>query len=315
MRDRIYDPRGVDGQTINITVNTPMPAGPGNNFGGRKLAGVGRRVRLDGRTIHGHRAWSDRPAATGTVVVDDALGVEVRWTLLPFSEKPEDRRLPYGGKGHIIGRYKNESMVLAAPGSDYPDLPSKLRLFGVQLADVYNRLCLEIVGSTEPGDDVANPRLHLHQDPTRSKLVLSNGKELPLARWGEGFIEQMPQAITEANKAARERVSRGSKINLTTADRLKARLQSRITAVIQSRRRKPGTGVLGHSGAPGTDYLDGMVNTSDTLPSGNPSPTGEEGVTLGGTTTRRTKPRKRRDAPRPPYHSYGDEQHPPSHTR
>jgi hypothetical protein len=111
----------------------------------------------------------------------------------------------------------------------------------------------------------------------------------------------MPQAITEANKAARERVSRGSKINLTTADRLKARLQSRITAVIQSRRRKAGTGVLGHSCAPGTDYLDGMLNTSETLPSGNPSPTGEAGVTPGGSTRRRTKPRKKgakRGAPR-----------------
>jgi hypothetical protein len=111
----------------------------------------------------------------------------------------------------------------------------------------------------------------------------------------------MPQAIAEANKAARERVSRGNKISLTTADRLKARLQSRITATIQSRRRKAGTGVLGHSGAPGTDYLDGMINTSETLPSGDPSPTGEQGVTPGGITrcrSKRTKKGAKRPAPR-----------------
>jgi hypothetical protein len=44
-----------------------------------------------------------------------------------------------------------------------------------------------------------------------------------------------------------------------------------------------------------------MVNTSETVPTGNPSPTGEEGVTPGGTTRRRTKPQKRgakRRAPR-----------------
>ena len=291
LRDRIYDPRGMDGQTITITVNTPMPAGPGKNFGGRKLTGVSRRIRLDGRTIQGHRAWTDRPAAAGTVVVDDALGVEVRWTLLPFSEKPEDRRLPYGGKGHIIGRYKNESMVLAAPGSDYPDLATKMRYFGVHLAPVFNRLCLEIMGPADPGDDAANPRLHFHQDPTRSKLVLSNGKELPMAEWGERFIERMPQAIADANKAARERISSG-KIKLTAADRLKARLQSRINSVIQSRRRKAGTGVLGPSGAPGTDYPYGTLNTSETLPAGNPSPTGKEGMAPGGTT--------RRPGPNPP---------------
>lgn len=113
-----------------------------------------------------------------------------------------------------------------------------------------------------------------------------------MAEWGERFVERMPGAIAEATKAARERISRGSKINLSTADRLKARLKSRITAVIQSRRRKAGTGVLGHSGAPGTDYLDGMLNTAETLPGGSPSPTGEEGMTPGGTTGRRTKTRK-----------------------
>ena len=303
MRDRIYEPVGTPGgQPITITVSALMPAAQSKNFGGRKLIGAGgAEYRLDSRTIQGHRAWTDRPSVSGTVVVDDDLGVEVKWTLLPFSVKPDDRRLPYGGKGHVIGRYKNESMVLAAPGSDYPDLAPMMRQFGVQLADVYNRLCLEIVGPTDPGNDPANPRLHLHQDPTRSKLVLSNGKDLPLAQWGERFIERMPQAITDANKAARERISSSNKINLTTADRLTARWRSRITAVIQSRRRKAGTGVLGHSGAPGTDYLDGMLNTAETLPSGNASPTGVEGVTPGGTTRRHTKPRKKgakRRAPR-----------------
>lgn len=291
IRDRIYDPLGTGGQPIRITVSAPMPAAPDKNFGGRKLIGAsGDEYRLDSRTIKGHRAWTNRPADRGAVVVDETLGVKIIWTLLPMEINPEDRRLPFSGKGHIIGRYKNESMVLAAPGTDYPDLSSKMRLFGVQLADVYNRLALEIVGPTDPGDDPANPRLHFHQDPTRSRLVLSNGAELPLAEWGERFIERMPPAIADANKAARERITRGGEINLTTADRLKARLKSRITAVIQSRRRKAGTGVLGPSGASGTDYLDGMLNTSETLPVGNPSPTGEEGMSPGGT----TKGRKRR---------------------
>ena len=135
MRDRIYDPVGTGGQPITITVSAPMPAAQGKNFGGRKLIGAGgAEYRLDSRTIQGHRAWTDRPAARGTVMVDEALGVEVKWTLLPFSVDPQERRLPFGGKGHIIARYKNESMVLAAPGSDYPDLPAKMRLFGVHLA-------------------------------------------------------------------------------------------------------------------------------------------------------------------------------------
>ena len=133
-----------------------MPSAPGKNFGGRKLIGTGGvEYRLDSRTIQGHGAWTQRPAERGTVVVDDSQGVEVRWTLLPADTDPSERRLPFGGKGHIIARYKNESMVLAAPGSDYPDLPTKMRLFGVHLADVYNRLALEIVGPTDPGDDPA----------------------------------------------------------------------------------------------------------------------------------------------------------------
>ncbi|MGE2816449.1 hypothetical protein ACQI5H_15120 [Mycobacterium heidelbergense] len=303
MRDRIYEPVGIPGgQPIIITVSALMPAAQGKSFGGRKLTGAGdTEYRLDSRTIQGHGAWTDRPSVSGTVVVDDDLRVGVKWTLLPFPVKPDDRRLPYGGKGHVIARYKNEAMVLAAPGGDYPDLAPMMRLFGVQLGDVYNRLCLEIVGPTDPGNDPANPRLHLHQDPTRSKLVLSNGKELPLAQWGERFIERMPQAILDANKAARERISSANKINLTTADRLTARWRSRINAVIQSRRRKAGTGVLGHSGAPGADYLDGMLNTAETVPSGDPSSTGVEGVTSGGTARRRSKPRKKSAKRRAPH--------------
>ncbi len=193
MRDRIYDPVGTGGEPITIILTAPMPAAPGKNFGGRKLTGAGgTEYRLDGRIIQGHGAWTNRPATSGTVVVDETLGVEVKWALLPSDTDPENRRLPFGGKGHIIARYKNESMVLAAPGTDYPDLPSKMRLFGVQLADVYNRLSLQIIGPTDPGDDSTHPRLHLHQDPTRSKLVLSNGQELPLAEWGEQFIDRMP---------------------------------------------------------------------------------------------------------------------------
>jgi hypothetical protein len=293
MRDRIYDPVGADGQPITVIVTAPMPAARGKNFGGRKLIGAsGAEYRLDGRTIQGHSAWTDRPASRGTVVVDETLGVEVKWALLPWGVEPESRRLPFGGKGHIVARYKNESMILAAPGTDYPDLPPIMRLFGVQLADVYNRLSLQIVGPTDAGNDPSRPRLHLHQDPTRSKLVLSNGQELPLAEWGEQFIAKMPHAIAEANKAARERLSRRGKINLTTADRLKARLMSRITAVIQSRRRKAGTGLLGPSGTAGADYLDGMLNTTETLPSGTSSANGEPGMTSGGTTKGGVKTRK-----------------------
>lgn len=299
VRDRIYAPVGTDGQSVTITINAPMPAAADKRHGGRKLVGVdGRRLRLDGRVIHGHHVWTERPSIRGKVIVDEDLGVEVHWTLLPADAEPTNRRLPFGGKGHIIARYKNESMVLAAPGSDYSDLATKMRMFGVHLADVYNRLCLEIVGPTDPGhDDVEDPRLHLHQDPTRSKLVLSNGQELPLARWGDAFIEKMPAAIADANKAARQRISRGGKIQLTTADRLKARLQSRIKSVIQSRRRAAGTGVLGPSSNPGCDYLDGMINTTETLPMGDAAQSGDEGVITSGS-TRRKKASRRKGAKR-----------------
>jgi hypothetical protein len=298
MRDRIYAPVDTAGQDIKIIINTPMPAAPEKGLGGRKVTGAnGTQYRLDGREIRGHKEWTQRSrAVSGTVVLDPTLGVEVTWTLLPSDVDPTSRHLPFGGKGHIIARYKNESMVLAAPGSDYPDLPTKMRLFGVHLADVYNRLSLEITGPTDPGNDPSNPRLHLHQDPTRSKLVLSNGADLPLAEWGERFIDQMPPAIAAANKAARERISTRSAIKLTAADRLKARLKSRIATVVQSRRRKAGTGVLGPAGTPGTDYLDGMVNTTEALPLGPPSATGVDGVTPGG--TKRGRESKKRGAKR-----------------
>jgi hypothetical protein len=292
IRDRIYEPTGADGKPIAVTVGAPMPAAPGKKFGGRKMVGTtGSAYRLDNRTIHGHRPWTDRAGATqGTVVVDPAMGVAVRWTLLDATTKPDDRRLPFGGKGHIIARYKNESMILASPGAD---LAAKMRLFGVHLAQVYNRLALEIVGPVDPGNDPGNPRLHLHQDPTRSKLVLSNGQELPLMQWGDRFIADMPQDILDANKAARERVtSKG--ITLSAAERIKSRLQSRIDSVIQSRRRKDGTGVLGPSGSSGTDYPYGELISIETLPAGAESATtGVEGMTPGGTRVRSTKKTER----------------------
>ena len=109
--------------------------------------------------------------------------------LFPFSAKPDNRRLPFGGNGHILGRYKNESMVLAAPGSDYPDLASKMRLFDLQLANVYNRLCLEIVGPTDPGEDIGNPRLHLHQDPFPLQAHLEQRQRAAAGAVGRAFIE------------------------------------------------------------------------------------------------------------------------------
>jgi len=299
VRDRIHDPVGVGGQPITITVSAPMPAAPGKKFGGRKMTGIGgASYRLDSRTIQGHQPWTTRPGvAQGTVVVDTDLGVEIRWTLLVADAKPEDRRLPFGGKGHVIARYKNESMVLAAPGAAY-DLAAKMRLFGAHLAQVYNRLALEIVGPTDPGGDPNNPQLHLHQDPTRSKLILSNGQDLPLSLWGEQFIAKMPREIVEANKAARERVT-STKVTLKAGDRIKARLQSRLTSVIQSRRRKAGTGVLGPSGTPGLDYPNGEVNTDETLPGGPASPSGVEGLVSGGNRKRnRSNPKPKPGAKR-----------------
>lgn len=287
VRDRIHDPVGVGGQPITITIGAPMPAAPGKNQGGRKLTGInGATYRLDSRTIQGHKPWTDRATvvAQGTVVVDAALDVKVRWTLLDAAAKPDDRHLPYGGKGHIIALYKSESMVLAATGAGY-DLPAKMRLFGVHLADVYNRLALEIIGPTDGGSDPDNLKLHLHQDPTRSKLILSNGLDLPLAQWGEQFIANMPKAIAEANKAARERVA-STKVTLKAGDRIKARIQSRINSVIQSRRRKAGTGILGPSGAPGADYPNGEIKTNDTLPGGPASSGGVEGMASGGSRKR-----------------------------
>jgi hypothetical protein len=290
LRDRIFAPVGAEGQPINITVNTPMPTTAGDKGGGRRLVGAsGRKYRLDGRVIRGHAEWCSRPVETGRVVVDDALGVTATWALLPATAVADSRHLPYGGKGHVVVRYKNESMVLAAPGGSFPELPRAMRLWGVQLADVYNRLSIVIEGPTDPGPDPDNPRLHLHQDPTRSKMIMSNGADLPIEQWGATFIDRMPKAVADANKAARQGVGPGGKITLSTADRLKARLASRINAFAQSRRRKAGTGILGPSGTAGTDYPDGEITTTVALPEGAPSPTGAPGMTRGGTTTRRSK--------------------------
>jgi hypothetical protein len=286
VRDRIHDPVGVDGQTITITVSAPMPAAPGKNFGGRKVNGSGgASYRLDSRTIQGHGPWAARAGvAQGTVVIDENIGVKIRWTLLNADARPDERRLPFGGKGHIIALYKSESMVLAAPGASY-DLPAKMRLFGVHLGDVYTRLALEIIGPTDGGSDPNNLNLHLHQDPTRSRIILSNGQELPLAQWGEQFIAKMPPEILQANKAARERVA-STKVTLKAGDRIKARIQSRLNSVIQSRRRRAGTGVLGPSGSPGTDYPNGEVITDHTLPGGPASSSGVDGLVSGGNRNR-----------------------------
>jgi len=107
----------------------------------------------------------------------------------------------------------------------------------------------------------------------------------------------MPQEIADANKAAREQI-RGGKIQLKTADRLKVRLQSRINSVVQSRHRKAGTGILGPSGSAGTDYPYGMLITSATLPAGTPSPTGNKGLTAGGTSKRRKQTSRKKGAQR-----------------
>lgn len=293
MRDRFFDLTGADGTPITVTVNTPMPANAGA-VGGRKLTGAdGTHYRLDGRVLKGHSDWVRQPCESGSVEVDPALGINIHYTLLPHSMDPANRRLPFGGKGHIVIRYKNESMVLAAPGGDYPDLPKLMRLFGVQLADVYNRLSLVIEGPTDPGHDPANARLHLHQDPSRSSVILSNGQKLPLDEWGAAFINNMPPAIVLANKEARERIGNGAAIRLSTGDRLRARLESRLRLSIPSRRRKAGSGIPGPSGLPGMDYLDGMLSTGEHLPAGTPSASGVEGLTAGGSTSRKSKPTKK----------------------
>ena len=296
-RDRIHDPVGVDGQPITITVSAPMPAAPGKGFGGRKLTGItGVAYRLDSRIVRGHGPWADRSgAAQGVVVVDEDLGVRIRWTLLDADVKPDDRRLPFGGKGHVVGLYKNESMVLAAPGNGN-ELAMTMRLFGVHLAQVYNRLALEILGPTDPGVDRNNPQLHLHQDPARSKLVLSNGQDLPLADWAEQFIARMPAEIAAANRAARERVNT-SKISFAAAERISARVRSRLESVIQSRRRKPGTGVLGPSGLAGTDYPYGQITTKYKLPAGAAANSGTIGMQVGGNRAR-LRPSARKGAQR-----------------
>jgi hypothetical protein len=179
-------------------------------------------------------------------------------------------------------RYKNESMVLAASGGDYPELSRIMRLFGVQLADVYNRLSLVIEGPTDPGAKSANPRIHLHQDPSRSRVIMSNGKDLPLEEWGTAFIEKMPAAIAAANKDARERIGSRRGIKLSTGNRLRARLESRLKLSIASRRRKAGTGVLGPSGLPGIDYPNGLVGIKTYLPSGPSDAAGEPGKVING---------------------------------
>jgi len=289
LRDRIFAAARSDGASVTLTVNTPMPD-RGNALGGRKLTGVsGKEYRLDGRVIKGHDDWVRKPCESGTVDIDPVLGVKAHWTLLPYKTDPVSRHLPFGGKGHILVRYKNESMVLAAPGGDYPELSRVMRFFGVQLADVYSRLSLVIEGPTDPGVDPANPQLHLHQDPSRSRVMMSNGKDLPLEAWGTSFIEKMPAAIATANKEARERIGSRGRIKLSTADRLRARLDSRLKLSIPSRRRKAGTGVLGPSGKPGTDYLDGLVGVKTFVVTGIVSDTGEPGIRARGRKPRKSK--------------------------
>ncbi|SVE07821.1 uncharacterized protein METZ01_LOCUS460675, partial [marine metagenome] len=251
-----------------MIVNAPMPVSKNKTAGGRKLVGVdGITYRLDGRRISGHAAWLAPECKTGVVVVDDDLDVKVRWALKPYGSEPS-RHEPFGGKGHVLSVYKGESMIIAAPGDAYGDLPGNMRKWGVPLADVYNCLSLVIEGPTDQGDDPANPRLHLHQDPSRSKLVFSNGDDLPLDEWGAKFIERMPEAIVNANREARERLGGHATLKFSTADRLKARIGSRLKAVIQSRNKQAGTGVLGPAGFAGHDYLSGMVTTTGFLPTG-----------------------------------------------
>lgn len=290
LRDRLFVTVCTDGTPVAVTVNTVMPANSAGGVGGRKLTGArGKKYRLDGRVIKGHDDWLHRPCEVGSIVVDPTLGIAASFALLPYETDPASRHLPFGGKGHIIIRYKNESMVLAAPGGDYPELGKLMRTFGVQLAEVYNRLSIVLEGPADAGNDPNNPRLHLHQDPSRSRIVMSNGKDIPIDDWGEAFIQNMPIAIVEANRAARERCGSRSTIKISAGDRLMKQLASRLKSIMPSRHRKPGTGVLGHSGQPGTDYLDGMVTVDETLPTGPTTPTGVPGMTPGGS-TKKTSP-------------------------
>jgi len=295
LRDRVYAIDGIDGNPIRVTVNYPMPVQPGT--GGRKLIGTSSvPIRLDGRTIEGLHVWGKRTSDSGTLILRDIEGIaelKVHWTLLPFETKPQDRRLPFNGGGHIGFIYKNETMVLAAGGDLFPDLPKGMRKFGLQLADVYNRTSLIIEGPTDPGLDPDNPRLHFHQDPSRSRIMMSNGREFPIDAIGDAFIDQMPAAFTDANRAARERIGKPASMQLSVGDRISSRLASRLKAYLPSRRRKAGTGVQGPSGLPGTDYLNGEVTTRNTMPTGRPSLTGIDGLAAGGTTTRSKRSRKK----------------------
>jgi hypothetical protein len=284
MRDRIFSVDNLtDGTRMHISVAYLTP--PNEAGGGRTMVDSnGGKVRLDTRVIKGHAEWTARTGDSGVVTVDE-LGTLAHWHLLPYSTDPSNRRLPFGGRGHIVARYKNESMILAA--APYSPVVPAMRAWGVSLADVADRLSLVIV----PPD--TGP-WHVHQNPARSGLIVNDGSPLPVAQWAEAFVANMPKPILDANKDAAARVaSKSASVKLSTGDRLRSRLGSRIKWVIATRKHKPGMGVLGQSTRVGTDYDDGLVAYDEIVAVGDRDEQGVEG--LAAETRSGRKRRTRRD--------------------
>jgi len=242
--------------TDNLVDGAPMTvkaAIPGKTKGGgTKIPRTGGGfIRVDYRSVTGHGAWRQRhqdgrtfTATTGDPVVVDNYGTKVHWYLHDYELAPDQGHLPFGGKGHVIGRYKNESMPIGVPG-DGQKRHVMFKAFGVPYSDVWDRLAL-IIEAPQDGENC------VVQDPSRSKLVWrSDGQSdgLPIETWGQAFAASMPQAIRDALAEARARTT-----SAVTSFTISGRVLQRFGKHLSHRpaaRRKAGTGVFGPVPGPG----------------------------------------------------------------
>lgn len=240
LRDRVFSVNNQDtGDPIRIVAEVPIfgtdvakrKKGPG---GGAVVTIDGKPTTLDSRTIKGFEPWVTRstPAAltavTGDPIVLDEHGTVCRWWLLP--ECDENRRVMRGGRGFVAIRYKNELLPLS------DNVQTDFRRFGIILSAVYDRLAIIIEPPT------SGPGWHVKQNASRSRIESFNGMALPVDEWAETFVDQIPAAIRDANAAARSRGVGSSSAHLA---RVMEKFSERFKVLVATRRRKPGTGVIG----------------------------------------------------------------------
>ncbi len=231
LRDRVYAAvNQATGDPLRIVAEVTMPlADTKDKKGGGAVVNInGAPTRLDSREIKGIQPWLDRPSVTGDPLVVDDYGTRIHWWLL--DELGDNRRLMNAGRGIAAIRYKNELMPLS------DRVQNDMRRFGIVLSAVYDRLAIVIEPPT------SGPGWHVKQNPARSRVESFNGLPLPLDEWAEAFVTDMPLAIRDANAAAR---SLGISTSNSHLARVMEKFTDRFKVLAASRRRKPGTGVIG----------------------------------------------------------------------